>query len=163
MDLFAFLVALVALGVSGGTMALTRAARDRAQTAVELPEGLARRVGELELLLEDYKAHRDFFEKALEELATAVDENSSELQDHTKAIAEGIEHVDRSERRVRAAVRRAEKRLEEAGYVDPALEGEVEGLRRLDAEERGAEGMHAVSADVEPGPAYDYSDLPGEW
>lgn len=163
MDLFAFIVALGSLGVSLWVLRAHGEASDRRETALAIPEALKARVAELELVLDDYKPHRDFFTKALEDLAERSDEHQARFKELTLAVAEGIEHVDRSERRVRAAVRRAEKRLDEAGYVDPALEGEIDGLRRRDGEAGEGEGVQPVPADMETSPSFDFSDVPGEW
>lgn len=82
----------------------------------------------------------------------------------TAAIAEGIEHVDRSERRVRAVVQRAQQRLRESGFEDAGLEAEAAELRRIDAEGSAAEGMQTVLEDVDDGaePAFDFRGVPGD-
>lgn len=163
MEYLAFVAALGSIALSLGVLGAFRRLRDRCQTAIEVPEALRGRVAELELLTEDYKPHREFFTQALEDLAERSDEHTDRFKELTRAVAEGIEHVDRSERRVRAAVRRAEKRLDEAGYTDPALEGEIEGLRAIDEAERGAEAVPAVPEDLGEAGGFDFSDLPGEW
>ncbi len=55
-----------------------------------------------------------------------------QLKELTLAIAEGIERVDRSERRVRSTVARAQKELKKLGYEDPGLEAEANQLRSID-------------------------------
>lgn len=57
----------------------------------------------------------------------------------THAVAEGIERVDRSERRVRAVVKRAREELAEDGHVSDRLEAETHHLFGGDAP-RGEEG-----------------------
>lgn len=86
----------------------------------------------------------------------------SALNDQTVAIAEGIERVDRSERRVRAAVARAKKRLDEAGYADEGVEAEIEGLRAVDGGLSEGQPMPAVHESVDAGQT-DMSAFPGRW
>lgn len=50
----------------------------------------------------------------------------------TLAVAEGIERVDRAERRIRTAVAGAKKKLREAGFEDAAVEAEAQELRIVD-------------------------------
>ena len=66
-----------------------------------------------------------------------------QIQDQTLAIAEGIERVARAENRVTEAVRRAKRRADAAGYVDPGIEAEVAELQRLD-DDGGATGSVPV-------------------
>lgn len=101
--------------------------------------------------------------KHLDAIVDRVNEHDGRFGELTLAVDEGIKHVDRSERRVRSTVRRAVQRMEEAGYIDEAVEAEAAGIRELDAEERGEEGLQPVPAHVESDPAADFSDLPGEW
>lgn len=72
-----------------------------------------------------------------------------------QAVAVGIEHVDRSERRVRATVKRAKKRFEESGYSDEGLEAEEEGIYLGDEDGLRQEELPLLQDDVEP-------DNPGE-
>jgi len=55
-----------------------------------------------------------------------------EMGSMTIAISEGIERVARAEQRVAETVRRAKRRADQAGYVDPGIEAEVAELQRLD-------------------------------
>jgi len=48
------------------------------------------------------------------------------------AVAEGIEHVERVERRIQATVRRARKELAEEGVEHPGLEAEASELQLID-------------------------------
>ncbi len=94
----------------------------------------------------------------IDELAAVVDELASqgkELDDRVReyviALAEGIERVDRSERRVKATVARARKELESRGLVDPGVEAESEELRLVDAARGSDRGVYPVREPVEPG------------
>lgn len=66
----------------------------------------------------------------------------------TLAMAEGIERVTRSERRVNATVSRARKELATHGYESPGLEAEAAELQPIDGEGGGEGGVPAVPADV---------------
>ena len=68
-----------------------------------------------------------------------LDANNKLMKELTIAVAEGIERVDRSERRVKATVARARKELKERGYTDPGLEAEAHELRVVDGD-RGEDG-----------------------
>lgn len=103
----------------------------------------------------------------IDALAVVVDElasQGSELDDRVReyviALAEGIERVDRSERRVKATVARARKELEASGVIDPGVEAEAEQLRLVDAAGGSDRGMYAVPAEVEV-PAEAPSSIPG--
>lgn len=103
----------------------------------------------------------------LRQVAQTHDDELEQLQeavrDQTLAIAEGIERVDRAERRVRAAVGRARRRMEELGYVDEGLEAEAAELRELDADGGNEEGVYAMPGYVGGPPARDMSAFPGVW
>ena len=85
------------------------------------------------------------------ELAEASIEN---LEEGTKeiviAVAEGIERVDRSERRIRATVKRARKELADRGLVDPGLEAEDRELHDLDGERGNDVPVQPVPREVAP-------------
>ena len=96
----------------------------------------------------------------LSALVTRADLVDRRLNEMLQALAEGIERVDRSERRIRATVARAQKKLEEAGYEDAGVEAEVAGLQLVDV--RGSEdvAMRVVPEDVETD-ADSPSSIPG--
>lgn len=60
----------------------------------------------------------------------------SEFAELRTAVGHGIEHVDRTERRIKSTVRRAERRLDEAGFRDEGVEAEAANLRGDDADAR---------------------------
>ena len=70
-----------------------------------------------------------------------------------QAVANGIQQVDKNNRRIEAVVRRARKELEEYGLEHPTLEAEAGDLRLVDAggskDERVLEVPGAVEADFE--------------
>jgi len=65
-------------------------------------------------------------------LAAQGEDVQADLKEYKIALAEGIERVDRSERRIKATVARARKELEARGYKDPGLDAEDYQLRLLD-------------------------------
>lgn len=90
----------------------------------------------------------DHLRDAAKALEAAQEDLEVGQKDLMIAVAEGIERVDRSERRVRAAVASAKKRLNEAGYEDPTLEAEAEGLRLVHGGGGEKGGLSAVPEDL---------------
>ncbi|MEE8139189.1 MAG: hypothetical protein V3T81_10035, partial [Thermoanaerobaculia bacterium] len=66
---------------------------------------------------------------ALSKAGAATDQR---LKDVTFAVAEGIERVDRAERRIHATIKRARKELAESGFESPGLESEAAELQLVD-------------------------------
>jgi len=83
------------------------------------------------------------------DIGADLDEMASRIKRLTMAIEEGIERVDRSERRIGATIKRAQEKLALAGYEDPGLEAEAEGLRLLDGEGGGVGQLPTVQPGVE--------------
>jgi hypothetical protein len=67
----------------------------------------------------------------------------------TLAVAEGIQHVDRAEKRIRATVQRAQRELRESGEFHPGVEAEASQLRLVYGDGGDEGGMPPVRADVE--------------
>lgn len=156
-------LAVLSIVVALGVLWQVRRELDNSDTASAGPGGVNQ---ELPAILQRLDGHDRADEKLAQHLDAIVDrvnEHDGRFGELTLAVDEGIKHVDRSERRVRSTVRRAVQRMEEAGYIDEAVEAEAAGIRELDAEERGEEELQPVPADVEGDPALDFSDLPGEW
>ena len=65
------------------------------------------------------------------------------------AISEGIERVDRAERRIKATVARARKELSRRGYEDPGLDAEADELRNSDGNGSDERGLSTVPDEVE--------------
>ncbi len=74
------------------------------------------------------------------------------LKDLTFAVAEGIERVDRSERRIHATIKRARKELEEHGFESPRLEAEAAELQLSDGTASPGGKVPAVPGNVEGAP-----------
>lgn len=98
------------------------------------------------------------------QLQTFGGELDARIDDLYLAVDEGIKHVDRSERRVRAVVGRAKARMADLGYEDPALEGEAEQLRLVDGGAGEDEGLRPVHEYVEDHQQGDpYAGFPGDF
>lgn len=87
---------------------------------------------------------------ATAQLARAHEDRMNNL---TLAVAEGISHVDRAEKRVRATVNRARKELRESGVESPGVEAEAAELRLIHGGLGEEEGMPPVPTSVVDPPA----------
>ena len=144
--LTAYLVSSFATAVSFGVLFWTRKAIDGIETA-PAPTYDDRAV------LASLEAHAD-----------AIEDLQEKGRAQTLAIAEGIERVDRSERRVRAVVGRAQKRFEDAGFEDAALESEAAQLHAFDGDGGEANGVPSMHPGVDQDQqARDMSAFPGRW
>lgn len=117
------------------------------------------RMDALEASLGELRSELEETELRLEQ---RVAELASIIEDQNFAIAEGIERVDRAERRIKDTVRRAKARMARAGYVDDGLEAEADQLQLLDAPERPSQGVPPMSDDVEDDPPFDATGIPGD-
>lgn len=156
MTIVALLLAAAALAVSSGSLWYVRERFDRVDTAPASTYDDS----QLRDIVGSHQAH-------LEELTDAVADLEKTARDQTLAIDEGIKHVDRAERRVRAAVGRARKRMEDLGYVDDSLEAEAEGLREFHGNGSQGEGVQPLREGMAGAPAGDsgpdMSAFPGRW
>lgn len=85
--------------------------------------------------------------------ADALEDLDRRLVQITLAVAEGIERVDRAERRIRSTVKRARAELAAEGYESDGLEAENAEIRLLDADRSGGDGVPPLHLDVgEAGP-----------
>ncbi len=106
---------------------------------------------DLDTIHEDLRALHEVLNgnsKALPEYGERLTDLEAQTKNFTLAIAEGIEKVERAERRVKASVRRARKELAEHGFDSPALEAEDADLRGVDDEGGGGGGVRLVPPDV---------------
>jgi hypothetical protein len=105
-------------------------------------------------------------ELRLEGFQSRLDELARKIELLTRAVAEGIEHVDRSERRVRATVARARRELAESDHVSPGLEAEWHDLRDFDGEGSETVGVPPVRENVARDPSRPVAlgdAFPGAW
>ena len=72
----------------------------------------------------------------------------SKIDDLTLAVREGVNNVQRSERRVRAVVRSARQELRDAGFEHSGIEAENSELREVDGSDSEAEQLPEVPAGV---------------
>lgn len=72
------------------------------------------------------------------------------LKNLTFAVAEGIERVARSERRIDATIKRARKELADHGLESQGLEAEAAELQLVDGKRSEEHGVYTVSTDVAP-------------
>lgn len=66
----------------------------------------------------------------------------------TAAVAHGIEHVDRNEKRVRGIVVGAQRRFENSDYYDAAVDAEADSLPEGDGEGGSQEELRSVPDSV---------------
>jgi len=98
---------------------------------------------------------------ALEAVAQAQDAFSTcqpleaRINHLTLAVAEGIQHVDRAERRIAGTVARARKLLAESGVESPGLEAEAYELRLVDGDGSKEPRVQQVPPNVEALPESD--------
>jgi len=86
----------------------------------------------------------------------------SAVQTLTKAVADGIDHVDRNEKRVRGIVVGATRRFESSDYYDAAVDAELDTLpddRPFPEQEAEPVRMIEPSVDGELAAAM----VPGDW
>ena len=78
----------------------------------------------------------------------AIEDLDRRMVQITLATAEGIERVDRAERRIRSTVKRARSELAEFGYQSDGLEAENAEIRLVDARGSEDEGVPPLRLDV---------------
>ena len=99
-----------------------------------------------ESILSEMRAH---VEERLAPLSGAFTELEKRLRDTNVAVAEGIERVERTERRIASTVARARKELRESGYDHPGVEAEDHELRSVDAGGGDGSGVQPVQEAME--------------
>ena len=127
--------------------------------AVDALEGILATMRALEATLAGFEARESApalpaDDIRLERLAVRID-------DLTLAVSEGVNNVQRSERRVRAVVTSARRQLAEAGYEHAGLEAEAGELRSLDGESGNGEPVPAVPEGVDVPAQAEHSVIPG--
>jgi len=101
-------------------------------------------------------ASQDELQKRVDVISDKVNLNHDKLasvnlrvDEFRLAIAEGIERVERAERRIKQTVRRARKELEERGLTDDGLEAEAFELQLLDGDRSKQSELPPVPTPVE--------------
>lgn len=82
------------------------------------------------------------------ETRSRLAELEARLEETRAAVAQGIQHVERTERRIKATIRRAMEEHEEGG--SPALRSEAEQLGLLDGTGSDVGGVQPLPAEVGP-------------
>lgn len=141
----------IALGLALGAIALGVRVHLRIRTLLERPQTAA-------VPPYDDTELRD----AIAALGDALASQDDRVGKLLIAVDEGIQHVDRSERRVRAVVQRAKSRLADLGYEDEGVEAEHRALSLVHAGDGGEESMPPVQQSVaDPGDRF--AAFPGDW
>lgn len=96
--------------------------------------------------------------KYLHDRADAADKR---IDDLTRAVADGIDHVDRNEKRVRGIVTGARKRFANEGYEDAGVEAEFSTLPEPDGGGGGEEELRLLQNDVEVNESDPWAGVPG--
>jgi len=118
----------------------------RIEVEVAALRELADKVGEVRTLALDALAQA---QDALQ-TSSLVREHHDRLDRLTLAVAEGISHVDRAEKRIHGVVSRARRQLAESGVESPGLDAEAGELHGIDEEPRSGERVPTLLEDVEP-------------
>jgi len=108
-------------------------------------------VEKLRVIGEKQLENRTAIEGLTETIATfaeSIEQLNNEIKETRLAVSEGIERVDRSERRIKATVARARSELESRGYKDPGLDAEAFELRDIDGNGSDESGLPAVPETV---------------
>ncbi len=134
-------------------------ALDCFQAGVDALHGILATMRALEVKLAAFEARESA--QALPPDDIRLEGLAKRIDDLTVAVSEGVNNVQRSERRVRAVVTSARRQLAEAGYAHPGLEAEDSELRSVDGEGGDDEPVPAVpEAVVDPHQAQ-HSVIPG--
>ncbi len=92
----------------------------------------------------------DALDLAVRAVASISETTDQRLKDLTLAVAEGIERVARSERRIHAVIKRARKELAEHGFESPGLETEAAELQLADGKGSEPTELPTVPKTLEP-------------
>ena len=113
------------------------------------------RVGNLETGIAELLEQRESEVRLLSEWASTIQSLQLELAalsswrtEITSAVAEGIQRVDRSERRIKATVRRAKAQLASLGLEDEGIDAEARELGIPDDDGGGARRLPPVQEAV---------------
>lgn len=133
-------------------------------------EGISAEVRALSGLPAELEACRSLVNDAVALARNALDASQlarvheDRLNNVTLAVAEGIQHVERAEARIRATVGRARRELRDAGLASPGVEAEAAQLFLDDGTQGPREGVPPVRADVEDITQFDdneHTGIPG--
>jgi len=132
------------------------AALESAQHAIE-SEGTP---GEHGAAIDDLRARQDVLQGISGNLRAELDRYGAQLKVLTAAVGEGIQRVERDERRIKATVARARKELADSGFEHEGLEAEATDLRLVDGAGGDEQGVPAVPEEL-AGDSDTPSSVPG--
>jgi len=148
----------------GGTRrerAATVAALEAVSEVLERSVSAASSRSSTERSQEDIESLRALLVLESAEIALRLQKIERRAEELATALAHGIEHEERRERRIQATVKRARRQLAELGVEDPGLEAEFDGLSVSDggASEEGE--VLLLPGEVEESPGVQESSIPG--
>jgi len=101
-------------------------------------------------LLPLFQAEIASVEARMDGCETGLEDVETKMKNLTIATAEGIERVERYERRINATVQRARKQLSEQGLESSGLEAEAADLRIVDGGRSDESEVSALPTGLEP-------------
>ena len=150
------------IGVVEARLGKLDALLDRVQAGILALESAPAPASEPDLRVDQLVGYMEGSDRRLREHDQGMQDLDRRMIELTLATSEGIERVERAERRVRATVTRARKELAAEGFESPGLEAEDAELRLLDGGRGEAGEVHPVREDVEPlGPPPGFG-IPGQ-
>jgi len=136
---------------------------DRVQEGIKALESRPLPAAEPDTRVDRVSEQFERADRMVREHADGLQDLDRRMVELTLATSEGIERVERAERRIRATVARARKELAAEGFESPALEAEAAELRLVDGNGSEELGVQPLREDVEPsGPPPGFG-IPGEW
>jgi hypothetical protein len=136
---------------------------DSALSPERLHAGLLDLQTQIESLTASQEAHSQFafdMGSITTDLTKRINDLDRTMAETREAVAHGIQHVDRSERRIKATITRARAQLKTLGYEDPGLEAESVELQLVDDRGEPESGVPPVSEEVGE-PAVETSSIAG--
>jgi len=116
-------------------------------SAIDAHEASAQKVPEASDAWEEHGAKT---RELVHEVARDLRETREEVATLRIALAEGIEHEERRERRIKSVVQRARKQLQALDLEDGALEAESEDFPDDDGDGSEEDGVLALHEDLAP-------------
>lgn len=103
-------------------------------------------------VMEDVRAALEHLQIRMKAIEDDEDKRDDWQKRITIAVGEGIERVERTERRIQGTVKRARKELADAGFEHGGLEVEGTDIQLVDAHIRDQERLQPVPGNVEVEP-----------
>jgi len=129
------------------------------QEAVEVLAGILETIRALLMTIERFESREST--QAPPPNTARIDAQDARIDDLTLAVKEGVNNVQRSERRVRAIVASARKELADQGYSHAGVDAESDQLRDIDGDGSDQEELPTVPEDLEGPSQAQHSIIPG--